>query len=58
MRTNLAGVRLEHRTILHRLNWQWRVFPYDEAEGPACFKTALTLFVYIIFLKCLLSSVL
>ena len=39
------GVRLEHRTILHRLNWQWRVFPYDDEEGPACFKTALTLLV-------------
>uniref|UniRef100_A0A0P6E9S3 Ss-alanyl conjugating enzyme n=1 Tax=Daphnia magna TaxID=35525 RepID=A0A0P6E9S3_9CRUS len=35
------GVRLEHATILHRLNWQWRTFPFHSAE-VGCFKTALT----------------
>lgn len=35
------GVRLEHATILHRLNWQWRTFPFGSTE-VGCFKTALT----------------
>ena len=35
------GVRLKHRNILYRLNWQWRTFPYAENE-VSCFKTALT----------------
>ncbi|KAI9561851.1 hypothetical protein GHT06_012813 [Daphnia sinensis] len=35
------GVRLEHATILHRLNWQWRTFPFHSTE-VGCFKTALT----------------
>lgn len=35
------GVRLEHKTILHRLDWQWRTFPYSPEE-VGCFKTALT----------------
>ena len=35
------GVRLEHRTILQRLNWQWRTFPFASTE-VGCFKTALT----------------
>lgn len=35
------GVRLEHSSLLHRLNWQWRVFEYSPEE-IACFKTALT----------------
>ena len=35
------GVRLEHKTILHRLNWQWRTFPYSPEEIGCC-KTALT----------------
>lgn len=35
------GVRLEHKTILHRLNWQWRTFPYA-ADEIGCCKTALT----------------
>ena len=35
------GVRLQHRTILHRLSWQWNTFPYS-ADEVGCFKTALT----------------
>lgn len=35
------GVRLDHGTILHRLRWQWRTFPYSATE-VGCFKTALT----------------
>lgn len=35
------GVRLEHRTILNRLKWQWRTFPFGSHE-VCCFKTALT----------------
>lgn len=35
------GVRLQHGTILHRLNWQWRTFPFEMNE-VCCFKTALT----------------
>lgn len=42
------GVKIEHRTILHRLQWQWRHYPgskSNETGQPAemgCFKTALT----------------
>jgi non-ribosomal peptide synthetase component F len=35
------GVRLTHRNIYHRLNWQWRTFPFIAGE-VCCFKTALT----------------
>jgi non-ribosomal peptide synthetase component F len=35
------GVRLTHRNIYHRLNWQWRTFPFIDGE-VCCFKTALT----------------
>nr|CAD7434172.1 unnamed protein product [Timema monikensis] len=36
------GVRLSHRTVLNRLRWQWRVFPYGPEESICVFKTALT----------------
>lgn len=37
------GVRIPHRAILNRLNWQWRVFPFADDERIAtCLKTALT----------------
>lgn len=35
------GVRLDHKTILRRLYWQWIRFPYEPQE-VGCFKTALT----------------
>ena len=35
------GVRLNHGTILHRLKWQCRTFPYSQGE-VGCFKTSLT----------------
>lgn len=35
------GVRLQHQTILNRLKWQWRTFPFGPDE-VCCFKTALT----------------
>ncbi|XP_055585866.1 beta-alanyl-bioamine nonribosomal peptide synthetase ebony [Uranotaenia lowii] len=36
------GVRLNHETILNRLQWQWNRFPYSETEKVGVFKTALT----------------
>ncbi|XP_058813264.1 beta-alanyl-bioamine nonribosomal peptide synthetase ebony [Topomyia yanbarensis] len=36
------GVRLNHATILNRLQWQWSRFPYSETEKVGVFKTALT----------------
>lgn len=36
------GVRLNHDTILNRLQWQWNRFPYSETEIVGVFKTALT----------------
>lgn len=36
------GVRLNHATILNRLQWQWNRFPYSETEKVGIFKTALT----------------
>ncbi|XP_049778766.1 zwittermicin A synthase ZmaJ isoform X1 [Schistocerca cancellata] len=35
------GVRLTHATVLNRLRWQWRTFPFSEGETCA-FKTALS----------------
>ncbi|XP_050082455.1 mycosubtilin synthase subunit C [Anopheles aquasalis] len=36
------GVRLNHGTILNRLQWQWERFPYSPTERIGVFKTALT----------------
>ncbi|XP_053669616.1 mycosubtilin synthase subunit C [Anopheles nili] len=36
------GVRLNHETILNRLQWQWNRFPYSPTERIGVFKTALT----------------
>ena len=36
------GVRLGHKNIQHRIDWQWRRFPYGGPEEMCCFKTALT----------------
>lgn len=36
------GVRLPHRIIQNRLEWQWKRFPYSETEIYGVFKTALT----------------
>ncbi|XP_058119321.1 beta-alanyl-bioamine nonribosomal peptide synthetase ebony [Anopheles ziemanni] len=36
------GVRLNHETILNRLQWQWDRFPYSPTERVGVFKTALT----------------
>uniref|UniRef100_A0A182JJ91 AMP-dependent synthetase/ligase domain-containing protein n=1 Tax=Anopheles atroparvus TaxID=41427 RepID=A0A182JJ91_ANOAO len=36
------GVRLNHETILNRLQWQWNRFPYSATERVGVFKTALT----------------
>lgn len=36
------GVRLPHRIVQNRLEWQWKRFPYSETETYAVFKTALT----------------
>jgi len=35
------GVRISHRAIMNRLNWQWKTFPYTDDER-CVFKTALT----------------
>lgn len=36
------GVRLPHKVILNRLNWQFKTFPYSQSEKIGVFKTALT----------------
>ncbi|KAF2902812.1 hypothetical protein ILUMI_03369 [Ignelater luminosus] len=36
------GVRLPHTTILNRLQWQFKTFPYSKTETTGVFKTALT----------------
>lgn len=36
------GVRIPHRTILNRLYWQFKTFPYGDDETVCVFKTALT----------------
>lgn len=35
------GVRLPHKTVMNRLCWQWKTFPFHDGE-VGCFKTALT----------------
>ncbi|XP_018371553.1 PREDICTED: mycosubtilin synthase subunit C-like [Trachymyrmex cornetzi] len=36
------GVLIPHATILNRLQWQWREFPYANDEEQCIFKTSLT----------------
>ncbi|XP_060528886.1 beta-alanyl-bioamine nonribosomal peptide synthetase ebony isoform X2 [Cylas formicarius] len=36
------GVRLPHKVILNRLQWQFKRFPYSATEKVCVFKTALT----------------
>ncbi|XP_065156085.1 beta-alanyl-bioamine nonribosomal peptide synthetase ebony isoform X2 [Atheta coriaria] len=36
------GVRLPHRVLLNRLQWQFKTFPYAPSECVGVFKTALT----------------
>ncbi|KAG5894177.1 hypothetical protein JTB14_001871 [Gonioctena quinquepunctata] len=36
------GVRLPHKVILNRLQWQFKRFPYSSTEHVCVFKTALT----------------
>ncbi|CAG9772921.1 unnamed protein product [Ceutorhynchus assimilis] len=36
------GVRLPHKVILNRLQWQFKRFPYSPTEKVCVFKTALT----------------
>lgn len=36
------GVKLEHKTVLNRLNWQFKAFPYELSEDHCVFKTSLT----------------
>lgn len=36
------GVRIPHKVILNRLEWQWDRFPYSSTEKNCVFKTALT----------------
>ncbi|KAJ8964558.1 hypothetical protein NQ314_004860 [Rhamnusium bicolor] len=36
------GVRLPHKVILNRLQWQFKRFPYSNTENVCVFKTALT----------------
>lgn len=41
-RIRCTGVRLPHRAVYNRLNWQWNRFPYGETERMCVFKTSLT----------------
>ncbi|KAJ8986012.1 hypothetical protein NQ317_013896 [Molorchus minor] len=36
------GVRIPHKVILNRLQWQFKRFPYSNTENVCIFKTALT----------------
>ncbi|KAH0808989.1 hypothetical protein GEV33_013801 [Tenebrio molitor] len=36
------GVRIPHKIILNRLQWQFKTFPYSSSEKFCVFKTALT----------------
>lgn len=36
------GVRIPHKAILNRLQWQFKTFPYSVTEKVCIFKTALT----------------
>ncbi|KAL1506202.1 hypothetical protein ABEB36_005604 [Hypothenemus hampei] len=36
------GVRLPHKVIINRLQWQFKRFPYNPSEKTCVFKTALT----------------
>ncbi|KAK9889547.1 hypothetical protein WA026_006902 [Henosepilachna vigintioctopunctata] len=36
------GVKLTHKVILNRLNWQFKAFPFSDTEKVCVFKTALT----------------
>lgn len=36
------GVRIPHKVILNRLQWQFKAFPYGNSEKVCVFKTALT----------------
>ncbi|KAG5343224.1 ACVS synthase, partial [Acromyrmex heyeri] len=36
------GVLIPHTTLLNRLQWQWREFPYADDEERCVFKTSLT----------------
>ncbi|XP_011165813.1 tyrocidine synthase 1 [Solenopsis invicta] len=36
------GVLIPHATVLNRLQWQWREFPYADDEERCVFKTSLT----------------
>ncbi|KAJ8918616.1 hypothetical protein NQ315_013122, partial [Exocentrus adspersus] len=36
------GVRIPHKTIQNRLQWQFKRFPYSDTEKVCVFKTALT----------------
>ncbi|EFA09829.1 beta-alanyl-bioamine nonribosomal peptide synthetase ebony isoform X2 [Tribolium castaneum] len=36
------GVRIPHKIILNRLQWQFKTFPFSETEKVCVFKTALT----------------
>ncbi|KAL3269027.1 hypothetical protein HHI36_008110 [Cryptolaemus montrouzieri] len=36
------GVKLPHKIILNRLNWQFKAFPFSQTEKVCVFKTSLT----------------
>ncbi|XP_066904906.1 beta-alanyl-bioamine nonribosomal peptide synthetase ebony [Halyomorpha halys] len=36
------GVRIKSSSILNRLEWQWREFPFSKEEETCCFKTSIT----------------
>jgi non-ribosomal peptide synthetase component F len=38
----ISGVRIPHKIILNRLQWQFKTFPYSSSEKFCVFKTALT----------------
>ena len=52
------GVRLSHRSIMNRLNWQWHTFKLSEINDRGVFKTSLSFVdhiseIFAFTLKCL-----
>lgn len=46
------GVRIRHHTFIHRVLWQFRTFPFHDAEKHCVFKTALVFADHVAELWC------
>lgn len=46
------GVRIRHHTFIHRVQWQFRTFPFNDSEKHCVFKTALVFADHVAELWC------